>query len=79
VDPVEAHVARPRQLELVRLRLDCGLPHLSREAAAHSLAVLRQREPHDPAHPELDPPVHEHLVAARKRLRDRTDLLRCDR
>jgi hypothetical protein len=65
-------------VELVRLRVDCGLPHLLREAAAHPVAVLRQREPHDLADPELDLTVHEHLVAARKRLRYGTDLVRRD-
>src|SRR4029077_11857750 len=60
-DPVEPHVARPRQLELVRIRLDGGLSHLLREPAAHALTVLGQREPHDLADPELDLAVHEHL------------------
>src|SRR5262245_46070508 len=47
MDPVEPHVAVARQLELLRLRVDCGLSHLLREAAPHSLTVLGEREPHD--------------------------------
>src|SRR5581483_752128 len=78
VDPVEAHVALTRQLELVRLRLDGGLSQLLREAAPHALAVLGQREPNDLADPELDPAVHEHLVAAGERLRDCSNFVRCD-
>src|SRR5581483_4033000 len=70
VDPVEAHVALTRKLELVRLRLDGGLSRRVRGGGPDGLAVLGQRERNDLADPELEAGVREHVVAAGERVRD---------
>src|SRR5918999_1261178 len=78
VRPVVAHVAGPRQRELLRLRVDERLPELLREGEAHRRPVAREREPDDPADAELDPPTDERLAAARERAREGPDLVHRD-
>ena len=75
LDPLEAHLRRDREEELLRLGRDHRGPLLPGKAAAHGQLVPAERDEDNPPDPELDPAADLGLVGARQRQGDPPDLL----